>query len=379
MWSIVSYCMFSLLLYCFACRLIHVYFLRTGQVVARRHQLRRSDGSRDTISYKCFAGDWGTALVAQELFEDDVYMRHGIHLPVDGRPPLVVDIGGNIGLFSVAMLRRCPDATIVVAEPLPDVAQLCSENIAATVATVAPTAWTDVEEVAIGTVVGAAAPEVWVDVTVDPRITAGASICESAIVRPMREASWCEQLYVIGVDNVRAGNLPPFPTLLLCRLLRGSGGAVLRWIIAAALAPALFLFTLLLCCSPVQRRRVSCRCIAFADLLHRAAARATVRERKRRLVSGPIDLVKIDVEGAELTVLQGIDDADWRRIFQLVVEVHDLDGRLQYIIALLREKGFVSIEVEKEAWASHELLCIRTVFASKAGREGAGGGAPEPR
>lgn len=34
----------------------------------------------------------------------------------------------------------------------------------------------------------------------------------------------------------------------------------------------------------------------------------------------PLDLVKIDVEGAELDVLEGVDEADWARIRQFVIE-----------------------------------------------------------
>ena len=41
-----------------------------------------------------------------------------------------------------------------------------------------------------------------------------------------------------------------------------------------------------------------------------------------------IDLLKIDVEKGELEVLNGIEDADWPRIHQIVMEVHDLDGRV---------------------------------------------------
>ena len=53
-----------------------------------------------------------------------------------------------------------------------------------------------------------------------------------------------------------------------------------------------------------------------------------------------IDLVKIDVEGAELDVLTGIDDGDWHRIRQLVAEVQDFDGRLDATKDLFHDKGF---------------------------------------
>jgi hypothetical protein len=36
-----------------------------------------------------------------------------------------------------------------------------------------------------------------------------------------------------------------------------------------------------------------------------------------------VDLLKIDVEGEELAVLQGLDTAGWQRVQQVVVEVHD--------------------------------------------------------
>ncbi|WFB05966.1 FkbM family methyltransferase [Streptomyces sp. LX-29] len=53
-----------------------------------------------------------------------------------------------------------------------------------------------------------------------------------------------------------------------------------------------------------------------------------------------IDLVKVDVEGAELDVLGGIDDRDWPRIRNLVVEVADTSGKLCAIETLLHDRGF---------------------------------------
>jgi FkbM family methyltransferase len=67
-----------------------------------------------------------------------------------------------------------------------------------------------------------------------------------------------------------------------------------------------------------------------------------------------IDLVKIDVEGAELEVLQGIDDHDWPRIDAVVVEVHDVGGRLSMIERLLLRYGF-SCTVRVPAMMSPDL------------------------
>tara|TARA_B100002051_G_scaffold73262_1_gene69921 strand:- start:1128 stop:1922 length:795 start_codon:yes stop_codon:yes gene_type:complete len=60
-----------------------------------------------------------------------------------------------------------------------------------------------------------------------------------------------------------------------------------------------------------------------------------------------IDLLKIDCEGNELKVLNGIKDPDWDIIDQIVVEVHDIDGSLDYVKKLLNEKSY-KVDVIKE-------------------------------
>jgi 31-O-methyltransferase len=52
-----------------------------------------------------------------------------------------------------------------------------------------------------------------------------------------------------------------------------------------------------------------------------------------------IDLLKIDVEGSEVDVLDGIEHDDWPRIRQIVIEVHDAP-RLAGVSSLLRDRGF---------------------------------------
>lgn len=61
-----------------------------------------------------------------------------------------------------------------------------------------------------------------------------------------------------------------------------------------------------------------------------------------------IDLLKVDVEKSEMDVLLGIEDRDWAKIKQVVVEVHDLNGRLEKVIDLLKMHGLSEIIVEKE-------------------------------
>ncbi len=61
-----------------------------------------------------------------------------------------------------------------------------------------------------------------------------------------------------------------------------------------------------------------------------------------------IDLLKIDVEGAEMSVLEGIDQLDWPKISQIVAEVHDERGRLEKMRQLLEKQGFAHIVIEEE-------------------------------
>lgn len=58
-----------------------------------------------------------------------------------------------------------------------------------------------------------------------------------------------------------------------------------------------------------------------------------------------VGLLKIDVERSELAVLRGVGEADWPRIHNVAVEVHNVEGRLAQAVDLLKGKGF---EVEHE-------------------------------
>ena len=61
-----------------------------------------------------------------------------------------------------------------------------------------------------------------------------------------------------------------------------------------------------------------------------------------------IDLLKIDVEKSELNVLLGIDDRDWGKVRQIVIEAHDIEHRIDRIKTLLSKHDFNKIIVEQE-------------------------------
>ncbi len=60
-----------------------------------------------------------------------------------------------------------------------------------------------------------------------------------------------------------------------------------------------------------------------------------------------IDLLKIDCEGNELKVLQGIEKMHWSIIKQLIIEVHDIGGRLVDIKNILENQNY-NVKIVKE-------------------------------
>jgi FkbM family methyltransferase len=61
-----------------------------------------------------------------------------------------------------------------------------------------------------------------------------------------------------------------------------------------------------------------------------------------------IDLLKIDAEYAEWDILQGIENRHWSSIKQVVMELHDIDGRLQKTKSLLLQQGFRNITATQQ-------------------------------
>jgi amino acid adenylation domain-containing protein/FkbM family methyltransferase len=89
-----------------------------------------------------------------------------------------------------------------------------------------------------------------------------------------------------------------------------------------------------------------------------------------------IDLLKIDVEKGEADVLAGIDESDFARIDQILIEVHDLDGRLARITAQLRRHGY-HVTVAQNRLVPHSAL--HDVHATRTAVRRPAGGAPPAR
>ena len=101
--------------------------------------------------------------------------------------------------------------------------------------------------------------------------------------------------------------------------------------------------------------------VAVANSLDMTCDLRTLSEVLRELGIARVDLLKVDVEHAELDVLLGIEDRDWPNLRQIVAEVHE-DAHATEIDRLLRARGFdVAWEQDREFVDTP----IRLVFATR--------------
>src|SRR6185369_2391788 len=208
-------------------------------------------------------GSFQTSILCKEVFEDEVYLKHGITLE-DG--DVIFDVGANIGLFTLFARRKCPAAQIYSFEPLPPNFELLRANVTR----------------------------------------------HNANVR----------LFNYGLSNTSTiANFTFYPEAagLSGRTANSAGdkedtkAIVTDWIHNAAreneqdLLPQSQLDELLN--EYLRAETYNCPIKTLSDVI-------------RELDIEHIDLLKIDVEGSEFDVLSGIQDADWGRIKQIAIEVH---------------------------------------------------------
>jgi FkbM family methyltransferase len=194
-----------------------------------------------------------------EIFRAGCYEH--VELP---QRPLVVDAGANIGMFTLYIKRRYPDAEILAFEPAPQSAAVLQQNI-------------ELHGLA--------------DITVHG-VALGSQPEQAATFTFFAAAPGSSTRYPEQTGPARAAVSRIFSARVAERLYQG------RDIIV-----------------PVERLS------AFL-----AAGR-------------PVDLLKIDVEGAELDVLLGIDPEQWPLIRQAILEVPDHAGRLAEVCDLLSSHG----------------------------------------
>jgi amino acid adenylation domain-containing protein/FkbM family methyltransferase len=249
------------------------------------------------------------------IFEDEKYLRDGISLPPDA---VVVDVGAHIGLFTLFVHERWPDARVVALEPLRRSCELLHVNVALH----------------------------GVDATV---INCGAARAAARVpltCYPMAPA----------LSSVTAGRDPAATSAILAGWMRDVAPAAA----AAPLADVTQLDDAML-----AREAVECEMRTLSAVL-------------REMHLDRVDLLKIDVEGSELDVLLGIDEDTWGSIRRLVIELHSSDVGAD-VSALLRTRGFdVEIAPPSTPDQPAPLALLFAVRRSVEPDAAPGAGSPEP-
>jgi len=221
-----------------------------------------------------------TRYLYQEIFEQQVYLRGGIRLAEDA---CVLDVGANIGLFSLFVHRIAPRATVHAFEPLPAPFSALERNLA------------------LHGIRGAAHP------------------FGISSTRTTATFTYYPHLTLL---STRYGDIAQERGAARAFLEAESGGALAESQIDEILDERL----------GSETRECSLRPLS---------------EVIRELGLRKIDLLKIDAQKSELDVLSGIDPEHWPRIGQVVVEVHAVGDRRETIPRLLEERGFaVEVEAE---------------------------------
>lgn len=263
--------------------------------------------------------------IYREIFEERIYLRHGVELR-DG--DCVFDVGANIGLFTLFAGTQARHLRVHAFEPMPETCRVLRRNVELYDLEVA------VHEYGLGE------REAEADFTFYAQMPGSSG----------RHADATEEGGALraGLRNLLQGQLE----------MSAAGEAQVEQVLAEQVAEKLL------------GEQVRCRVRTLSEVMREEGV-----ER--------IDLLKIDAEKSELEVLEGIAAEDWEKIGQVVMEVHEEGGRVERVVEMLREQG-MRVEREQEEWLAGTGL--HTVYAwreewRESVREGdaAGTGAEERR
>ncbi|APW62348.1 FkbM family methyltransferase [Paludisphaera borealis] len=226
-------------------------------------------------------------LLFDEIFNKQVYVRNGIELQ---EGDVVVDVGANLGLFSLFLGETLRDVTLYAFEPVPDIFESLRLNTSR------------LEGRIVLRNAGLSDREGQAVFTYYPHLPCFSTSCPDRL-----EKRWADLRDIL----IRMGDQ------------RAGGGGRLR------------------------EAREKVRSWGVSGLLYYASRkkdRVCTLTRLSKTISDHgidrIDLLKVDVEGSEWDVLRGVDEADWRKIKQLVVEVHDVESGAEGMSEWLEDRGY---------------------------------------
>lgn len=265
---------------------------------------------------------WESTTIYREIVDERTYLKHGITIK-DG--DTVFDVGANIGLFSAHMCAEAKNLRIFAFEPVPPTFEAMDENLTSICKPVAAEVHTF--KAAVGREKGS------VVFTCDPFLTVGASSYDTL-------SPWVKD----ALTNIR-------PTTAALVEFRATQGFAWFWnaVLAALNVPVLGSLVLVLL---ILQQIYTFSCAAVRKKLYQFTVKVDVISLadviEKHKVS-KIDLLKVDVEGAEFEVLKGIPAAVWPAVRQAVIEVHDFEGKQKAAVRkFLEERGFDIVDAYQE-------------------------------
>ena len=242
----------------------------------------------------------------RELFLNQAYLRHGITLR-DGA--VIVDAGANIGMFSLFAASRCRHPRVLAFEPIPAVANLLRAN---------------------GAMHG-----------LDLKVFE----CGLADRNAEVEFTFYRNFSVVsGFQADHHEDATFLRDAITSSLTRGAGTAVDTEVVQE--------LSTHLVAKRLEHERLVRPIRRLSDVLRQEDVTT-------------IDLLKIDVEKSELATLAGIDDEDWKRVQQVVMEVHHRGDALATCSRLMERHGFdVVLEEEQDLKSTGvwNLFAIRPAY-----------------
>ncbi len=245
-----------------------------------------------------------TEYIYQEIFELQAYVKHGIGIEDGGT---ILDVGANIGLFSVFANCVAKEPRIYAFEPNPVVYAALEKNVKAY----------GKRTEAVG--VGMAAEEGEAELTFFEGFSLLSGFYADAVVE--------KQVVKDYVKNQQ----------------KGSGKSE----------------------AEMEREAEEMLAGRFEAKTFRAQLKTVSGFMEERGI-GEVELLKVNVEKSEWEVLKGVKKGDWGKIRQLVVEV-DVKGNLEPIVKLLESEGY-EVLVEQDELLERTELCY--VYAIRPGPKG---------
>ena len=253
-----------------------------------------------------------TNALYDEIFTERVYLKHGVSLAPGA---CIFDVGANIGMFTLFASRHCPGARIYSFEPIRPIFETLGVNagLYSPNAKLFPFGLSDAEKTDT--------------FTYYPQFSARSGLTLFANAEDEKDVvkKFLHNKHESGVEGM---------------------GSLLE--AADELLEGVF-----------ESEEITCPLRRLSDVIR--------EERVER-----IDLLKVDVQQAELDVLRGVDEADWTKIQQVSMEVHDApgqasEGRLAAIVALLERHGFSVVAEQDDSLRGtdrHSLYATRTPSAN---------------